>query len=461
MAPVLAVILNAPAGGADAGAALPLAFLIAFIAALFIGNTVIEFAKKLSSAGSFYSFLSQSLGAVRFFSGWLYAGAYVVLMIGLVTASGVPAPAGVQLERPVVGPGHHPGRDRDDLLGPQHQDVGRTSAICSPPRSSLFSLLAIIAIAQAGHRQLTWLSSRPRDRAVSPASPGRGVRPAVVHRLRGRRPPSARKPPAPSGMCRSRSASRWSGVGVFFVVRRLRARRRVPPQRPPGSRRSWPAGSSSPRSRRRTRLAQAARRPGRHRQAVLLHARRAEHHRAGRLPRWRRAHHPREPVRRYTRASRSPFVAIYGVVGFSVVVGIILSAWLGELTAVYGWTGSIGTIAVILVYEPTSQHQRSSSAGGSPTSSVLKQHLIAPVIGAACSTHALQGKPSPASRSRTTSWPTSCWPGSSFADYGLYAYLKRRSPERLAALGATMATDEIDFAEQHSPSLSSGARDLP
>src|SRR5580698_3461431 len=33
----------------------------------------------------------------------------------------------VQLERPVVGPGHHPGRDRDDLLGPQHQDVG-------PPR---------------------------------------------------------------------------------------------------------------------------------------------------------------------------------------------------------------------------------------------------------------------------------------------------------------------------------------
>ena len=30
----------------------------------------------------------------------------------------------------------------------------------------------------------------------------------------------------------------------------------------------------------------------------------------------------------------------------------------------------------------------------------------------------------------------------------------------LAALGATMATDEIDFAEQHSPSLSSGS-ELP
>src|SRR6202042_3879725 len=89
MAPVLAVILNAPAGGADAGAALPLAFLIAFIAALFVGNTVIEFAKKLSSAGSFYTFCSRAMGSLAgFFTGWLYAGAFVVLMIGLFTANG-------------------------------------------------------------------------------------------------------------------------------------------------------------------------------------------------------------------------------------------------------------------------------------------------------------------------------------------------------------------------------------
>ncbi|MDQ1716979.1 MAG: hypothetical protein QOE89_932, partial [Pseudonocardiales bacterium] len=44
MAPVLAVILNAPAAGANAGSALPVAFLLAFVAALFVGNTVIEFA---------------------------------------------------------------------------------------------------------------------------------------------------------------------------------------------------------------------------------------------------------------------------------------------------------------------------------------------------------------------------------------------------------------------------------
>src|ERR1700739_4682521 len=88
MAPVLAVILNAPAAGGDAGAALPVAFLLAFIAALFVGNTVIEFAKKLPSAGSFYTFCSRALGSLAaFFTGSLYAGAFVLLTVGLFTAN--------------------------------------------------------------------------------------------------------------------------------------------------------------------------------------------------------------------------------------------------------------------------------------------------------------------------------------------------------------------------------------
>ena len=34
---------------------------------------------------------------------------------------------------------------------------------------------------------------------------------------------------------------------------------------------------------------------------------------------------------------KSPFVSIYGLVGFAVIVGVMLSAWLGSgLTAVYG-----------------------------------------------------------------------------------------------------------------------------
>ena len=55
MAPVLAVALNAPAAGPSAGAALPLSFLLAFVACLLVGNTVVQFARKLPSSGSFYT----------------------------------------------------------------------------------------------------------------------------------------------------------------------------------------------------------------------------------------------------------------------------------------------------------------------------------------------------------------------------------------------------------------------
>jgi hypothetical protein len=44
--------------------------------------------------------------------------------------------------------------------------------------------------------------------------------------------------------------------------------------------------------------------------------------------------------------------------------------------------------------------------------------------------------------------------------FGVYSYLKRKAPERLAALGATLATEEIDFAEARVPSLSAEA-ELP
>src|SRR6266700_1236560 len=47
MAPTIAVVLNAPAAGPVTGAALPLAFLLAFIGSLLVGNTVIQFARRL------------------------------------------------------------------------------------------------------------------------------------------------------------------------------------------------------------------------------------------------------------------------------------------------------------------------------------------------------------------------------------------------------------------------------
>src|SRR3954471_23492557 len=87
MAPVLAVVLNAPAAGPVAGAALPLSFLLAFIACLFVGNTVVQFARRLPSAGSFYTFNSQGLGpAAGFFTGWLFSMGYALLAPGLFSA---------------------------------------------------------------------------------------------------------------------------------------------------------------------------------------------------------------------------------------------------------------------------------------------------------------------------------------------------------------------------------------
>ena len=89
MAPVLAVVLNAPAAGPVAGAALPLSFLLAFVACLLVGNTVVQFARQLPSAGSFYTFNSRGLGpAAGFFTGWLFWIGYAVLAPGLFDAFG-------------------------------------------------------------------------------------------------------------------------------------------------------------------------------------------------------------------------------------------------------------------------------------------------------------------------------------------------------------------------------------
>ncbi len=89
MAPVLAVVLNAPAAGPLTGAALPLAFLLAFIACLFVGNTVVQFARRLPSAGSFYTYNSHGLGkSAGFFTGWLFWIGYAILCPGLFSALG-------------------------------------------------------------------------------------------------------------------------------------------------------------------------------------------------------------------------------------------------------------------------------------------------------------------------------------------------------------------------------------
>jgi amino acid transporter len=89
MAPVLSVVLNTPAAAPAAGAALPLAFALAFVACLFVGNTVVQFARCLPSAGSFYTFNTKGLGQTAgFLTGWLLWLGYGMFAPGMFAALG-------------------------------------------------------------------------------------------------------------------------------------------------------------------------------------------------------------------------------------------------------------------------------------------------------------------------------------------------------------------------------------
>lgn len=85
----MGVAFIAPAAGmafvpqivaSQAGAAVPFLYLFATLACLAVAYTIGQFARGISSAGSFYAFNSRGLGSVvGFFSGW-------VLLIGYLTA---------------------------------------------------------------------------------------------------------------------------------------------------------------------------------------------------------------------------------------------------------------------------------------------------------------------------------------------------------------------------------------
>jgi amino acid transporter len=80
MAPIAAIFFNTIPASGVAGAAMPLSFVFALIAALFVANAVVRFSRELASAGSFYTYVSQGLGAsVGFYTGWVF-----LLFYGLV-----------------------------------------------------------------------------------------------------------------------------------------------------------------------------------------------------------------------------------------------------------------------------------------------------------------------------------------------------------------------------------------
>jgi len=459
MAPVLAVILNAPAAGSSAGAALPVAFIFAFVAALFVGNTVIEFAKKLPSAGSFYTFVSNSFGSMAgFFTGWLYFAAFVALTVGLFTANGVFLAnylgttfnlnvSWVVTALILVGLAM--------VLSVRSIKTSvRLDLVLLGLEMFIFALLAAIAIVRAGDgNSLTYFNPASSPTGVT----GTGL--AVVFGLLSfigfeaaavlgeeTGDPKRNVPLAVRGAL--------IGVGVFFVFVlyglaagfHLNTAQGLEDFLASPAQFSTLAEMYAPWLKQPVELAAIA---GLFSclLAVLNTTVRVMYAmaREGVLP---------SPLSRVHGSFYSPYVAIYALVGLSIAGGIALASWVGSgLTDVYGFTGSIGTVAIVLVYILANlsliKYYRTQ-----PEYSVWR-HLVLPILGTAVLLYPLYSVSSPG---QSFPYNLVLYVVVGWVLLGLVAYLwlKRVSPEKLAALGATMASDEIDFAEARDASLSSG-----
>lgn len=77
MGPASVIFFSTSFNATFSGAAFPLSFLIAMIASLLIANTVAQFARKMASAGAFFSYTTAGLGApAGFLVGWMVIFAY-------------------------------------------------------------------------------------------------------------------------------------------------------------------------------------------------------------------------------------------------------------------------------------------------------------------------------------------------------------------------------------------------
>jgi amino acid transporter len=450
MAPVIAVILNAPAAAPNAQAGLPLSFLAAFIGTAFVANTVVQFARRLPSSGLFYNYCSHALGGgAGFYTGWLYFAAYVLLAVGLFTANGDFLQNYLQSEFSVNIPWW--------ILSLALMGLVFTLSLRSIKASVrvdltllgieivVFSVLAIIAIAKAGNgNTLHYFSTSASSKGVSGIGLGAvfgilsfiGFESAAVLGEESRNP----RRNIPTAVIGATVI-----IGVFYVFQMYALSAGYHLNNPNQLAKFINDPTPFPTLAHRyanwmTNIIDIAGVFGLFscflavqnatvrvifsmgRDKVLPGALGAVH---------RRFH--------------SPFAAIYVITAISIAGGIGLTAWLGSgLTNVYGWTGSIGTVAIILVY-------MLANIGlirffwRDPDRSILK-HVVAPILGTAALAYPLwsTAKPGQTYPYNLVFWIVLGWVvAGAFA----YYYLRSRSPEKLAAVGRVLAEDEEDLAE--------------
>src|SRR6266571_9346714 len=76
---VMGLALSTSFAAKAAGAAVPLAYLIAGLGSLCLAYVIIRFTQRTASAGGVYTYIAQGLGpGAGFIGGWMYAGAFAI-----------------------------------------------------------------------------------------------------------------------------------------------------------------------------------------------------------------------------------------------------------------------------------------------------------------------------------------------------------------------------------------------
>jgi amino acid transporter len=446
MGPVLAVVLNAPAAGPAVGAALPLVFLIALIICLFVGNTVVQFARVLPSSGSFYTFTSRGLGGTAgFFTGWLFFGAYTLLTPGLFGAVAAFAQDYVKTTFHADLPWWIFGFAFMAIVVFLSVRSIRTSVRVDLTLLTIevlvFLLLATIAIAKAGSGN-TGAVFNPSSAPNGVSGIGLGIVFGILSfigfdaaAVLGEESKNARRtiPWAVGG------AVVIVGVFYVYVMYGLTAGYHL---NDPASLKAFTKDA--------TPFVTLA-----HRDAPWLEqlvdlcaiaglfscllalqntAVRVlfSMGREGALPRALGGVHPR---------FHSPYIAIYVLTVFTVVVALAGGAWLGPgPTGLYGFTGAIGTVAVILVYIMCNLALIRFFVRNGNLNVVL--HVVAPILGTLGLLYPLWFVVAPGQ-----AFPYNLVPYIVLAWIVVgvitYFYMRSNSPEKLAAFGSVVADEPI------------------
>lgn len=463
MAPVLAVVLNAPAAAAAAGAALPLSFLIAFVAAALVGNTVVQFSRLLPSAGSFYTFNSKGLGSgAGFYTGWLFWIGYAMLAPGLFSAFGsfvhdyVLATFGADIQWwlfSLAGMAIVLGLSLRSIKASVNLDLALLVA-----EVVIFLILGILAIATAG-------TGNTSDVFLVSSSPTgfTGVGLGVVFGLTSfvgfdaaatlgeeTRNPRRSIPRAVIGAL--------GAVGVFYILMMYSVTA--------GYRLNDPAQldgflhdpnpfvtlgqNVAPWLLQPIEIAAIA---------GIFSCLLAVHNTTVRVifsmgrdkvlpPALGQIHE-----RWY-----SPHRAIFVQTAFTVIIGISVGLWLGPgATGAYGFTGAIGTVAIVIVYI-LSNIALIRFFWRRADRSVVK-HILIPALGVLVLAYPLYSVSDP-----RQAYPYNLVPIVVLVwivlGTALFIYYKAKSPEKIAAIGAFVAEEDLPFEEQTESLLTARASSI-